>query len=1009
MAIPDPSYPPSHRLVLLLDALLDELASEGFPRAGIPLRLRIAELLNRFSKKRWPTVDTFKYQLAALCCHSAVEQEKFYQIFEAFVARHEVGGEELAVVATPGALLPEKETANKAVEKLGDARSAPLVSLPSSLPATARNGPIALELTFYDDGFRPWNLPELEPIVRAWREKEWTLAEDWDIPASIRRTIRAGGVPHFTRRRRRKAPLYLFLIEQQSPRDHLAALYADLVLELQRRDVDADYYFYGDEPHHCWKDRRNPAGYVTIEQLLGTHDGSRLILVGEPEGLLNLNDLRPTALVRKLQEDWPAVALLCTRSTAAWGAPETVLSHLFPVVPAGLAGLDSLLWQWTNRQSYTRAYWQSVAPEPVIPDLDEMAADANALPKIVRNLRAYLGKQGFQWLCAIAVYPELYWRLTKLLHDEAVPAAEVPDEGVRRQVWLFALRRLAQLNWLRRGALPPKVAVELRKMLPSRVLLAVREELLKVLGLEENKKLPGQSYARQDRAYTVLLLKYEQDLDQPERTVSQRMALEAAFRERIEREQFSLTDIANAVGREVLQSLLLSAPAKQEPGFQVLWVDDEPKNNFRFQDELNELMHVITTNVTSTEAALTTLADRGFDLIVSDVSRHRRDDEGAKMLRAFRESSIATPVIFYTTTPIREQHSGSLLELGALGVFSSKQEVQKFIGERVIGKQQGSAAPANREDTPAQQQAASPPPDERVVAAKAAQEQGDEALKAGNFEAAEAAYQQALRLFTEMKDEAGRGNTYQALGKLAVEMHDLEKALQHLKTASTIYLLLDFQPAYAYALMDIGSVQHKMQQLEAAQKSYEEALEILEGLGDEENLAEVRDALGKLEDEVQKQPVELATKITTEQLELGLLQYYIPSQVVIGEKFTCKVRVAATKELLQTNWEANQMDIQLPIPMAELVSVELDTENESEKKLFNIKHNSSEQIVAPSEYSEWNFEVESKRIGTYTFILRITLLDEDNRKSTQVQEKQVKVTDKRFNQAKKGSPIRKRK
>ncbi len=859
MPAADLSSTPPQRLALLLDALLDELVSAGFPRAGIALRLRLARLIVRFSARHLPTAETLKYQLAALCCHSAEEQEKFYRVFDGFIARQQAQ-------APDSTAKPLNDDQQKQRDKEGSDTSQPVRDLlaassngpASTLPAAARYGPIALELTFYDDGFRPWNLPDLEPIVRAWREKEWTLAEDWDIPASIRRTIRAGGLPHFTRRRRRKAPQYLFLIEQHSHRDHLAALHADLVLELQRRDVDADYYFYSGEPHHCWKDRRNAAAYVTLEQLLGAHDGARLILIGEPEGLLHLPDLRPTWLVLRLQEDWPAVALLCTRSTAAWGALEAALSRYFPVAPANLAGLSSLLGQWLNRQSYTRAYWQEAAPEPVLPDLSEAAIQSANFSKIIRHLRVYLGKQGFNWLCAVAVYPELYWPLTKLLHDEAVPPAEVPDEGLRRQVWLFALRRLVRLPWLRQGALPPKLAVELRELLAPASALAVRTELLKVLGLEENNKLPDGSYARQDRAYTVALLEHEQAIGQPERTDSQRLALEAAFRERVEREQISLTDIAHAVGRAALHRLLPPPPISG-PGFHVLWVDDEPKNNARFQEELNELMHVVTTTATSTEEALAKLGERGFDLIVSDVSRYRREDEGANMLRDFREKGVTTPVIFYTTTHLAEKHAAGLRELGAAEVFSSKKDLQKFIGDRVMERQRptGSSfsnlSPENMTQAP-QQQVAAPRPDERVAAAEAAQQMGDEAMATQNYAGAASAYQEAMTLFTAIQDDAGRANTHQALGKLALATNDLEGALQHFQSASTLYLMLNLQPAYAFVLMDIGNVQHRLQRLTEARQPYQEALEILEDIGYGAAIAEVNIAMAGIAQERKDYP-----------------------------------------------------------------------------------------------------------------------------------------------------------
>ena len=257
------------QLALSLHDLFDELHREGFREIHSPgFQLRAAELLNRLQ-----AAVPLKYALASLVCHSPEEQEKFYRVFDGFITRYKpAAGEQpppertddipkppermdtpVSLPPMPGqssGILPERSA-----ERMPD------------LAAAARSGPVTIELRFRDDGFRPWNLPELEPALRPFREKEWADSTDWDIPASIQKTMREGGVPNFVRKQKRRAPQYLFLIQQKSVRDHLAAFYADLVKELLRRDVDADFYFYGDEPTRCWRDRRVPSSFTTLDRL----------------------------------------------------------------------------------------------------------------------------------------------------------------------------------------------------------------------------------------------------------------------------------------------------------------------------------------------------------------------------------------------------------------------------------------------------------------------------------------------------------------------------------------------------------------------------------------------------------------------------------------------------------------------------------------------------------------------------------------------------------------------
>ncbi|MFN0034247.1 MAG: hypothetical protein ACKVUS_04215, partial [Saprospiraceae bacterium] len=554
---------PSPLLPVLLGSLLSELQREGFREARTARsQLRIAEMLNRVGSEPLGATD-LKYGLAALLCHSAEEQEKFYRVFEAIVLRQKTFLDDQIFLPPP--LLEEKPKPIPEEPPSEIARITPPITPPPNRTETQvpnhavadRRGPITIELRFRDDGFRPWNLPELEPALRPLREKEWAESEDWDLPASIRKIMRSGGVPHFVRRQKRRAPQYLFLIEQKSVRDHLAALYADLVQELVRRDVDAAFYFYDRTPHRCWKNRRAPSTHTTLDRIYAAHAHSRLVLIGEPDGLLADPRIYPSNLAFQLREDWRDVALLNTRSTALWGPAEETLCRLFPVAPASIEGLGSLMGQWQSRKSFTPLHWKLNCPEPIPTRLQNPADDPGWETKTIRNLKVYLGKFGFNWLCAISVYPEIYWQMTKILHDEAISKEDVKDETLRHRTWQSTLLQMSRLQWMRFGSIPPEFRKQFREMLPSENAIAVRQELRRILvDWEENAQVDKGSYAYQDRVYTLALLGHEEAVaKQPNLSASERAALEAEFRERLATEQVNLSDIADAVGREKFREI----------------------------------------------------------------------------------------------------------------------------------------------------------------------------------------------------------------------------------------------------------------------------------------------------------------------------------------------------------------------------------------------------------------------------------------------------------------------
>ena len=145
------------------------------------------------------------------------------------------------------------------------------------MSATGRSGPIRIELRFPQNDLRIWNTSEIDKAVRPLLEKEWSYVSDWDIPLSIKATIRNGGMPTFHRRRRKTTPQYILLIDQKSPRDHLAGLYADLGAELRRRDVAVEWFFYDHIPYRCWRDRREPSSFTNVERLATEFDGRAVV------------------------------------------------------------------------------------------------------------------------------------------------------------------------------------------------------------------------------------------------------------------------------------------------------------------------------------------------------------------------------------------------------------------------------------------------------------------------------------------------------------------------------------------------------------------------------------------------------------------------------------------------------------------------------------------------------------------------------------------------------------
>lgn len=81
-------------------------------------------------------------------------------------------------------------------------------------------------------------------------------------------------------------------------------------------------------------------------------------------------------------------------------------------------------------------------------------------------------------------------------------------------------------------------------------------------------------------------------------------------------------------------------------GKAVLWVDDNPNNNMLAMRALEKL-HLDVQQETSTEAGLQAMANRRFDLVISDMGRGTNMQAGYDLLKAIRESGNTVPFFIF--------------------------------------------------------------------------------------------------------------------------------------------------------------------------------------------------------------------------------------------------------------------------------------------------------------------------------------------------------------------------
>src|SRR5262249_34833806 len=146
---------------------------------------------------------------------------------------------------------------------------------------------------------------------------------------------------------------------------------------------------------------------------------------------------------------------------AQWGLREVSLAGSLPVFPATTEGLLAL-GNYLDLQLIGEIDGKRGKGEP---SPDHLLANLEAL-------RAHLGEEAFQWLCACAVYPELHWNLT--LYLATLPCM---DDGLISEANLL---RLVRLPWFRAGSIPDDLRSRLIQKLDNRKEKAVREAIIKL-------------------------------------------------------------------------------------------------------------------------------------------------------------------------------------------------------------------------------------------------------------------------------------------------------------------------------------------------------------------------------------------------------------------------------------------------------------------------------------------------------------------------------------------------
>jgi CheY-like chemotaxis protein len=126
-----------------------------------------------------------------------------------------------------------------------------------------------------------------------------------------------------------------------------------------------------------------------------------------------------------------------------------------------------------------------------------------------------------------------------------------------------------------------------------------------------------------------------------------------------------------------------AAPAlPAPPAARMLWVDDFPKNNSYFVEQLTNLGIKVDLALTTSEG-LSLFGRRKYSCVISDMGRHEDDaensDAGLDLLKAIRERDAQIPFLIFCSSRGVREHGAEARRLGVTGITSSPTELSGFL------------------------------------------------------------------------------------------------------------------------------------------------------------------------------------------------------------------------------------------------------------------------------------------------------------------------------------------
>jgi hypothetical protein len=351
--------------------------------------------------------------------------------------------------------------------------------------------------------------PGFADVARKMARRHRVPGRRLDADRTIRKSIAGLGffLPRF---KQKSVPTdYVFLLNRNARDDHSRDRVARIVDALRGAGVSATRYDYSNDPRVLFHgDEWDWERASSVMQLYDRQPDARIIVVSDGDELVNRVNFRPFAWARALSFG-RVVGLLTPAMLREEGpASQGLASNLEWITErATLSGLGRLVdrFEQSGSRPTTRDAEPDLRIERPLPAsllssqtrlLSDAVFDAAGQETLIADLRYFLGDDGFYWLAATALYPELRSDITIFLGLSLTERAEPNGRALFNEDRFL---RIESLPWSRTGRFPDWIGWLLFKSMSTKEQRQAQDVIARMLA--EARRAGGDSQARQIDAW----------------------------------------------------------------------------------------------------------------------------------------------------------------------------------------------------------------------------------------------------------------------------------------------------------------------------------------------------------------------------------------------------------------------------------------------------------------------------------------------------------------------------